>query len=571
MAASIDRLWEIDEITPWNVHDAPRIRGDVTCSSSSSPMQSTPLPFTSAALLDCAKAEEVPPFTVRRDLNARVRLWQGHQFALHADVVTSTSTGGGASDPDVHDAKLQLRPAFSRILEALRRRRHTDLHIIAPKGLIPAQVMLHSCAPRYSPRYHTAAENALSQCFRVFLETAAERGCRTIALGNHSRHGKMYPTRLAAHIAIRTIRSFLERVKNPFEAIVICTASHNEYVAFRDIMRCYFPRDDEEAIVGARALTKIDVGDDIGEAWLPEREIQIKHAPVSSFGAGPSRSAASPLSPSSSPALSSPAPATPEASEAAFFRTRPNAVSPLTPLSQDGDNDADCRDDEAFMSPAPAPDAERSKRLAHPLITESLPRRINAHTRAVWSKRALCADLSEVNKMKIFNYAGTDLCGRKILLFVGAHVKNASCQEVLFQCIREIEGVGDDHKFIIIYAYSCIDARSVPSSPSSSPASRAHAGNPLSLDFLSVMHSLLRAEQRCNLEAVLMLHASLSLRTAVHFRQFGVGSSLWRKVVFCSMLKDLWRFVDERHIQLPEFIRIEDRGVTRTSAVAAGA
>ena len=584
--AAAGRLWSIDEVTPWNLHDAPRLRGDGRSvqgddnddndDNEDNEEFATPMPSTPVSLIDedtdATKEDAVPPFAVRRDLNKRVRLWQGHQFALHVDIATSTSTGGGTSDPDVQDAKLQLRVAFMRLLDAMRRRRHTDLHVIEPKGLIPAKLMLHTCAPRYSPRYHTAAENALSQCFRVFLETAAERGCRTVALGNHSRHGKMYPTRLAAHIAIRTIRRFMERVRNPFEAIVICTASHDEYVAFTDAMRCYFPRDEEEAIVSARSLTKIDVGDAIGEAWLPEREIQIKDAPAMKYDAGPSRT--------SSP-RSGLSPATPDVRDIPIFGRRLYAASPLTPLGPSlgaGDEtenpleEDECDDsDVTFMSPAPAPDAERSKRLAHPL-TESLPRRFDAHTCAVWRKKALCADLTIVHSMKIFHYAGTDLCGRKVLLFVGAHVKDASSHEVLFQCIREIEGIGDDNRFVIIYAYSGVCPRSgSPVSASSSPitSSRSHASSPLSLDFLVVLHSLIRPDQRRNLEAVLMLHPTLSLRTSVHLRQFGVGS-IWRKVIFCNTLKDLSRFVDERHIQLPEFIRIEDE-TTATSRAAANA
>ena len=165
---------------------------------------------------------------------------------------------------------------------------------------------------------------------------------RSIAIGNHSRHGKAYPTRLAAHVAVRTLRRFMERGRGaPFESVVVCTASHEEYLAFGDVMRCYFPRDAEEAAVGAGLLSRADVGDEIGEAWLPERDIQIGGHPDASAASTPG------------------GPGTPDARDSMFSSFRRSA-SPLTPLSQN------VREEDlasAFMSPSPDPDAERSRAL----------------------------------------------------------------------------------------------------------------------------------------------------------------------------------------------------------------
>ena len=151
-------------------------------------------------------------------------------------------------------------------------------------------------ATRYSVRYHTAAENALSQCVRSFLEEAAEHHYHTIALGNHSRHGHDrnedkkngsrnplaskrrrhgdYPTLLSAHVTARTIRRFLDKscrgsthidgrktkalsemsctsnidvisaanAQPVFDSVIICASSHEEYCALSDVLRYYFPR-----------------------------------------------------------------------------------------------------------------------------------------------------------------------------------------------------------------------------------------------------------------------------------------------------------------------------------------
>lgn len=547
----------MEEIPRWCVHDRVRLQNEPNAPGDDN-ITIAGLDGEDGCRLKGEDAENIAPFEVRQDFNSRIRLWQGHQFMLHVDCATSTCTGGVVTDPDVQDSKLQLRQGMVRLLEALRRRRNADIHVIQTKGLIPAPVMLHCSAPRYSERYHTAAENALSQCYRVFLETATEHGVQSIAVGNHSRHGKSYPTRLAAHVAIRTVRRFMERVRCPLQSIVICTASHEEYMEFSSVMRYYFPRDEEEAARGASMLSRVDIGDELGEAWLPERDIQIRKAV--DYGVKPG-TALSPECPNTaSSTASTPGPATPDARDSMFSSYR-RCMTPLTPLSQNTQED-DLSS--AFMSLAPDPDAERSKVLVERHAIDRMSPRFNAETRAIWRKKALCADLSVVSGMRIFHYAGVDLCGRKVLLFVGAHVKSVTFEELYYQCIREIEGVGDQ-KYVIVYA--CAKTTSSPSSPgeglptppSSTASSRMQGSNPLSLDFLYRLYSVLSAEKQRSLEAVIMVHASLGQRMAVQMRQLGIGTGLWRKTVFCKRLSDLWQYVDSRHVAIPDAVIDADR------------
>lgn len=490
--------WTSEEITQWSVCDVPKLK---------------------VAKGGHEELQRIKGFLVNRKMNECIRLWQGHQFGLHkVDVVTSTSIGIG--DFDIQDSKMQLQQPFLRLLDSLKRRRLNDMHVVDTQGLIPAKLMIHVCAPRYSEKYRTAAENALSQCYRVFLETAAEKRCRSIAIGNHSRHGKPYPYKLAAHIAIRTIRKFLEREYHNFESIVICAANPDEFKAFNEVMPYYFPRNEDEYYCST-TLNQKDVGNDIGEAWLPERQIPIDNSLCTCK-----------LSPKFEQ------PCTPDGVTRTPISNKRH-LSPLTPLSQNIlENDLAI----SFMSPAPTPDASRNV-IMFPKLDTSCPRTGTFGNRSLWWKRALCADLSHVISMKIFYYAGTDLCGRPILMFVGAHVKfeAVSTEEILYQCIREIEGIGDQ-PYVIVYAHTDVESKRLINS----------------LDFFYQFYILLSKSQKRNLEAIFVLHPTFTLKSNIHLRQLGLGFSMWRKVVFCSQLQNLWNFVDAKYLQLPEFISLAE-------------
>lgn len=110
--------------------------------------------------------------------------------------------------------------------------------------------------------------------------------------------------------------------------------------------------------------------------------------------------------------------------------------------------------------------------------------------------------------------------------------------------------------------------------------SKTHASL-LSLEFFHSLYCLLTDKQRQNLDAFLILQPSLTMRTSVSIR--GISSlssmamasisllprkitsankddkscshrSIYRKIILCAQLRDVWQYVDRKSIQLPEFI-----------------
>ncbi|KAI7995911.1 hypothetical protein LOK49_LG11G01066 [Camellia lanceoleosa] len=48
---------------------------------------------------------------------------------------------------------------------------------------LPARRVIHTVGPKYAVKYHTAAENALSHCYRSCLELLIDNGLQSIAMG----------------------------------------------------------------------------------------------------------------------------------------------------------------------------------------------------------------------------------------------------------------------------------------------------------------------------------------------------------------------------------------------------
>jgi hypothetical protein len=135
--------------------------------------------------------------------------------------------------------------------------------------------------PKYAVKYHTAAENALSHCYRSCLELLIENGLESIAMGCIYTEAKNYPREPAAHVAIRTVRRFLEKQKGKITAVVFCTTTSSDTEIYKRLLPLYFPRDKKEEEIASLKLPA-DVGDENGETIIDERKIRIKPLPAGS-------------------------------------------------------------------------------------------------------------------------------------------------------------------------------------------------------------------------------------------------------------------------------------------------
>lgn len=107
------------------------------------------------------------------------------------------------------------------------------------------------------------------------MELLVENGLESIAMGCIYTEAKNYPREPAAHVAIRTVRRFLEKQTDKITAVVFCTISSSDTEIYKRLLPLYFPRDKQEEEIASLKLPA-DVGDENGEPIIDE-ENKIKH------------------------------------------------------------------------------------------------------------------------------------------------------------------------------------------------------------------------------------------------------------------------------------------------------
>ncbi|CAL0318217.1 unnamed protein product [Lupinus luteus] len=164
----------------------------------------------------------VSRFPVHHEVNSRIYLWWGNPWNLEVDAVVNSTNeilDEAHSSPGLHAAAGPGLAEECATLDGCR----TGMAKITNAYDLPARKVIHTVGPKYAVKYHTAAENALSHCYRSYLELLIE-----------NRLQRLLPL--------------------------------------------YFPRDKHEEEV---ALSKLpaDVGDENGETVIDDRKIRIKPLP----------------------------------------------------------------------------------------------------------------------------------------------------------------------------------------------------------------------------------------------------------------------------------------------------
>ncbi|MEE6513027.1 hypothetical protein FKM82_020454 [Ascaphus truei] len=97
-----------------------------------------------------------------------------------------------------------------------------------------------------------------------------------------SSQKRCYPLEDATHIALRTVRRFLELHGAALEKVVFCVTEQEEG-AYSKLLPLYFPRSVKEERCSLPLLPP-DIGNADGEPVVPERQIRISEKPGSHEG-----------------------------------------------------------------------------------------------------------------------------------------------------------------------------------------------------------------------------------------------------------------------------------------------
>jgi len=143
----------------------------------------------------------------------RIETVQGDITEQRVDAIVNAANqalaGGGGVDGAIHRAAgaAELRAACATLGGCA-----TGDVKVTPGFRLPARFILHAVGPRYRDGRHGEAE-LLASCYRRALELADEIGAKSIAFPAISTGIYGYPTRDAAVIAVRTLRSARTQVE----------------------------------------------------------------------------------------------------------------------------------------------------------------------------------------------------------------------------------------------------------------------------------------------------------------------------------------------------------------------
>uniref|UniRef100_A0A804LZ89 Macro domain-containing protein n=1 Tax=Zea mays TaxID=4577 RepID=A0A804LZ89_MAIZE len=434
-------------------------------------------------------------FPVDQEINSRIYLWRGQPWNLEVDAVvnsTNESLDEAHSSPGLHAAAGSGLAEECATLGGCR----TGMAKMTNAYDLPARKVIHTVGPKYAVKYHTAAENALSHCYRSCLELLIENGLESIAMGCIYTEAKNYPREPAAHVAIRTVRRFLEKQKDKIAGVVFCTTSSSDTEIYKRLLPLYFPRDKQEEYI---AIVKLpaDVGDENGETAIDERKIRIRPLPAGVLDRTVSANLVDlPLSNSGS----------------ALKRGSFKLDSYLDPSFMSIIKDPDLRRKEQWEKSAQAQKGFNYARLfgygdlGCPSL--SAAEEYSLHSRYLTKANSL--NLSEIAEMKIIYRGGVDIEGRPVMVVVGAHflLRCLDLERFVLHVVKEFEPL-IQKPYTIVYFHSAASLQPQPD-----------------LGFMKRLQQILGRKHQRNLHAIYVLHPTLGLRTAVLAMQMFVDGEV---------------------------------------------
>ncbi|KAJ6792522.1 protein GDAP2-like protein [Iris pallida] len=463
-------------------------------------------------------------FPVDHEANSKIYLWRGNPWNLDVDSVVNSSNESldeAHSSPGLHAA---AGPGLAEECATLGSCR-TGMAKVTNAYDLPARRIIHTVGPKYAVKYHTAAENALSHCYLSCLESLIENGLQSIALGCIYTEAKNYPREPAAHVAIRTVRRFLEKQKDKISAVVFCTVTSSDTEIYKRLLPLYFPRNKHEEEVAVSKLPA-DVGDENGETIIDERKIRIKPLPA--------------VSPNIPKPSAGPVDIPVNGVGLTFRRNSFQMNSYLDPTFMSLIKDPDQRRKEQREK---APKAQGGFNCAKMLGYGDLggpplsaAEEYSLHSRYLAKANSL--NLSEIAEMKIVYRGGVDCEGRLVMVVVGAHflLKCLDLERFVIYVVKEFETL-IQKPYTIVYIHSAASLQVQPD-----------------LGWMKRLQQILGRKHQRNLHAIYVLHPTLGLKAAIFSLQLFVDGEVWKKVVYVDRLLQLFRYVPREQLTIPDFV-----------------
>ncbi|XP_072178085.1 protein GDAP2 homolog [Diadema setosum] len=469
-------------------------------------------------------------FPSRPDLNKKLVLWEGDLCTLDVIAIIHP-TNESLTEPCPLTNKIFSLAGHDLVQEiqtSFRICRTGDAKITKAYKL-PSRYVIHTVGPRYNIRYRTAAESALYNCYRNSLLLAKENKVTSLATGAIHTVRRNYPPEEGAHIALRTIRRFLEKHSDSFETIVLAMMGVDEHL-YRELLPLYFPRSRLEE-QWAVDLVPENTGNEDGEPVIPERKIRIMGDPTKKASDDEDeeeyeQALAKELG---TTRITNGAPyghqEVREAEEAATEEDLHISRHAFTAMEKDPDH-VKRQNQKARRSVVP-PEAEQRHRYERLL------------------RKARLADLSDIAAHRCIYETGNDIHGRPIIVFVARNfpAHSIDLNKVLLYVIHLLDSVVNQD-YVVVYFHTLSTADNQPE-----------------LNWLKEVYHMVDNRYRKNLKAMYIVHPTFWSRLVTWYFTTFTASSIKGKVHSLGAVHSLYSTIHPDQLDIPPFVIEHDMKV----------
>lgn len=218
-------------------------------------------------------------FPISRSINRRMYLYLGEIYKLPCDAIVVGQVESLTDKNDGNDviftlAGIELEPELVSMAPCT-----TGDSVVTRGWQMPCEWIIHAVGPKYDERYLNASDHALFSAYKSALLLATEKEVQSLVIGTVYKQSKKYPRFEAAHVALRTVRKYLEHsVGDSLDRVMFCVNTQEDFEIYSALMHAYFPRSEEE-LQDQLNLLPIELGDEWGEIIIADRVVKVSSGP----------------------------------------------------------------------------------------------------------------------------------------------------------------------------------------------------------------------------------------------------------------------------------------------------
>ncbi|XP_076253829.1 protein GDAP2 homolog isoform X2 [Rhynchophorus ferrugineus] len=438
------------------------------------------------------------PFPCDDEINRKIILWEGDISTLQVDaVVNSTNESMNDVNPISESIFRRAGPDLREEIKVEVRECRTGEVKVTRGHSLPARYIIHAVGPKYNIKYQTASDNMLHMCYRNIVQKAKELGVRSIAIPVINSVKKNYPADEGAHVALRTVRRFLERHGTALDTVIF-VADKLDLSIYEVLLPLYFPRSKQEEDV-ARYQLPSDIGGADGEPVMPDRQIRIIDNPQHALHADDES------------------------------------------LSLSSQLEVALGDAGTFAQMQSDPDRQRllgERPLSDPLADIMLREIQHQERYEKLLRRARSEDLTEVSGIGCLYQSGVDRLGRPVVVFVGKWFpfSKINLDKALLYLIYLLDPIvkGD---YVIAYFHTLTSSSNYPS-----------------FTWLREVYNVLPYKYKKNLKAFYVVHPTFWTKMMTWWFTTFMAPAIKQKVHSLPGVEYLYSVMSPDQLEIPAFI-----------------